>query len=59
MADKVRKEQKPPTTQEIFSDDGNRPYDPNLVCPKCGRQYCEGEIQRLRRHINEFCIGKR
>ena len=49
MADKVREEQKPPTTQEIFSDDGSRPYDPNLVCPKCGRQ----------RHINEFCIGKR
>ena len=59
MADKVWKEQKPPTTQEIFSDDGSRPYDPNLVCPKCGRQYREGEIQRLRRHINEFCIGKR
>ena len=31
--------------------DDDRPYDPNLVCPKCGKQYCVGEIQKLRRHI--------
>ena len=27
------------------------PYDPNLVCPKCGKQYCMLQIQKLRRHI--------
>ena len=31
--------------------DNDRPYDPNLVCPKCGKQYCVGEIQKLKRHI--------
>uniref|UniRef100_A0A1X7UA47 Uncharacterized protein n=1 Tax=Amphimedon queenslandica TaxID=400682 RepID=A0A1X7UA47_AMPQE len=34
------------------------PYDPNLVCPKCGKQYRVGGIQKLRRHINERCTGK-
>ena len=32
-------------------DDDDRPYDPNLVCPKCGKQYRVGEIQRMKRHI--------
>ena len=31
--------------------DDDRPYDPNLVCPKCGKQYRVGEIQKMRRHI--------
>ena len=26
------------------------PFDPNLVCPKCGRQFRRGEIQKLRKH---------
>ena len=34
------------------------PYDPNLVCPKCGKQYRTGQIQRLRRHIKERCNGE-
>uniref|UniRef100_A0A1X7T242 Uncharacterized protein n=1 Tax=Amphimedon queenslandica TaxID=400682 RepID=A0A1X7T242_AMPQE len=38
-------------------DDKGRPLDPNLVCPKCRKQYRVGEIQKLRRHINERCKG--
>ena len=61
MADKVRRESRGPTTAEVLFDDGDSslPYDPNLVCPKCGKQYRVGEIQKLRRHINEFCTGMR
>ena len=29
----------------------DRPYDPNLVCPKCGKQFRVGEIQKVKRHI--------
>ena len=32
-------------------DDDDRSYDPNLVCPKCGKQYRVGEIQKMKRHI--------
>ena len=31
------------------------PFDPNLVCPMCGKQYRVGEIQILRLHINNLC----
>ena len=31
--------------------DNDRPYDPNLVCPKCGKQYRVGGIQKMKRHI--------
>lgn len=33
------------------------PYDPNLVCPRCGRQFRRGEIQKLRRHYNSACCN--
>ena len=62
MAEIVRKESRGPSTEEVlFNDDPNddRPYDPNLVCPRCGKQYRKGEIQKLRRHMNEFCTGIR
>ncbi|XP_019848821.1 PREDICTED: trichohyalin-like [Amphimedon queenslandica] len=61
MAEDVRKGSRGPTTAEVLFDDGDSslPYDPNLVCPKCGKQYRVGEIQKLRRHINEFCTGIR
>ena len=61
MAEDVRKGSRGPTTAEVLFDDGDSslPYDPNLVCPKCGKQYRVGEIQKLRRHINEFCTGMR
>ena len=32
------------------------PYDPNLVCPKCGRRFRRGEIQKFRKH-HEGCSG--
>ena len=61
MAEEVRRMSKRPDTDEVIFDDEDSPlpYDPNLVCPKCGRQYHVGEIQKLKRHINEFCTGKR
>ena len=31
------------------------PFDPNLICPMCGKQYRVGEIQILRLHINNLC----
>ena len=61
MAEDVRKGSRGPTIAKVVFDDGDSslPYDPNLVCPKCGKQYRVGEIQKLRRHINEFCTGMR
>ena len=61
MAEDVRKGSRGPSTAEVLFDDSDSslPYDPNLVCPKCGKQYRVGEIQKLRRHINEFCTGMR
>ncbi len=38
-------------------DDDGSDYDPNLICPTCHVQYRFGEIQKLRRHINEYCTG--
>ena len=32
------------------------PFDPSLVCPKCGRQFLRGEIQKAREH-HEWCSG--
>ncbi|MCL6269927.1 hypothetical protein M3P05_08250 [Sansalvadorimonas sp. 2012CJ34-2] len=63
FADAARKASQGPSTEEVIfnEDDENddRPYDPNLVCTKCGKQYRIGEIQKLRRHLNEFCTGIR
>ena len=61
MAEEVRRKSKRPETDEVLFDDedSSLPYDPNLVCPKCGRQYRVGEIQKLKRHMVEFCTGKR
>ena len=50
---------KRPSTKEVQEDnDSSLPYDPNLVCHKCGRMYRIGEIQKLKRHIKEFCPMK-
>ena len=43
------------TKDAINDDDDDRPP----VCPKCGKQFCVGEVQKLKRHINEFCTGIR
>ena len=50
-------------TTEFLNDDNDHdpsvlgPYDPNLTCQRCGIRYHYGEIQKLRRHVNEFCIS--
>ena len=36
--------------------DPKRPFDPNLVCPMCRKQFRIGEIQKFRRHVNT-CTG--
>ena len=61
MAEEVRRMSRRPDTQQVLFDDedSSLPYDPNLVCPKCGRQYRVGGIQKLKRHMIEFCTGKR
>ena len=49
-----------PTTAEIDVDDhSSLPYDPNLVCHKCGKRYHIGEIQKFKRHIKETCPNKK
>ena len=57
VADQVRKQSKPPSTQELDEDDASLhiPFDPNLQCQGCGMLFHVGEIQKLKRHINEFC----
>jgi hypothetical protein len=37
-AEEVRRMSRPPNTEEVMreDDDSSLPYDPNLVCPKCG-----------------------
>ena len=30
-----------------------KPYDPNLVCPMCGKRHRIGEIQEFRKHVSE------
>ena len=57
-ADDIRRMTQPPQTQEFTTIDTSIPYDPNLVCPKCGKRYRVGEIQKLGRHVNEFCTAK-
>ena len=60
VAEGIRRMTRPPPTQEIDQDDGNSdiPYDPNLTCPGCGQRYRFGEIQKLRRHVNETCPAR-
>ena len=31
----------------------HKPFDPNLVCPKCGKRHRIGEIQKFRKHVKE------
>ena len=56
FAEDVRRRTKPPDTAEIDIDENpSLPYDPNLVCPKCGKRYRIGEIQKFKRHVLEKC----
>ena len=60
VAEGIKRMTRPPPTPEIQQDDGNSdiPYDPNLTCPGCGQRYRFGEIQKLRRHVNEICSAR-
>jgi hypothetical protein len=49
---------RPPNKEEVMredDEDSSLPYDPNLVCPKCGKKYRIGQIQYLRVHLEELC----
>ena len=59
-ANEVRDMTKRPTTAEVDIDDhSSLPYDPNLVCHKCGKRYRIGEIQKFKCHIKELCPNKK
>ena len=60
FANKVMEMTRQPRTEEIDADPNTHlPYDPNLVCPQCSRQYRVGEIQKFRRHCLETCPNKK
>ena len=42
--------------RRIVKTDCQRPFDPNLVCPMCRRQFRIGEIQKFKKHVNT-CTG--
>ncbi len=47
--------------QEYFGDNDDQSlgsYDPDLTCQDCGMRYRYGEMHKLIRHINEFCVMK-
>ncbi len=41
---------------ELESMGPNAPFDPNLICPLCMRNFRVGEIQKYRKHVNT-CQG--
>ena len=59
-AEEVRNMVRPPSdsSDEDSSDNNMPPYDPNLVCPKCGKRFRSGGIQRFKRHVEEHCPNR-
>ena len=58
-AEEVRNMVRPPSdSSDEDSSDNNMPYDPNLVCPKCGKRYRIGGIQRFKRHVEKRCPNR-
>ena len=49
---------RPPTDTKELDVQDSLPYDPNLVCPKCGKRYRIGQIQRFKRHAEERCPNR-
>ena len=54
----------PPLTWQPSGEENERtvntehsPYDPNLVCPMCGKKHLTGEIQKFRKHMSECGQG--
>ena len=54
MADYVRAEVSEDNEQLKTME--HSPYDPNLVCPMCGKRHRVGEIQKFRAHV-DTCDG--
>ena len=42
----------------LVEEHDDRPYDPNLVCPTCRKQFRIGEIQEYKKHY-KICHMKR
>ena len=57
-AEEARQITRPPNDTKEFEVQDSLPYDPNLVCPKCGKQYRIGEIQRFKCHVEERCPNR-
>ena len=48
---------KRPSTKEAQEDnDSSIPYNPNLVCHKCGMKYHIGKIQNLKDILKNFVL---
>ena len=59
FAEDVYQRTRRPLTAEVDVDENpSLPYDPNLVCSKCGKRFHIGEIQKLKRHALETCPYK-
>ena len=59
FAEDVYQRTRRPLTAEVDVDENpSLPYDPNLVCPKCGKRFHIGEIQKFKRHALETCPYK-
>lgn len=41
------------SSNRTIKTDIQKPFDPNLVCPTCGKQFRIFEIQIFKRHANE------
>ena len=54
IAAKVREEVK--SLDFLMTGLYHLPFDPNLVCPMCGRKHRIGDIQKFRKHVNQ-CEG--
>ena len=51
VQDEVSRDNKYKETRDIT------PFDPNLVCPMCGKEHRIGEIQKFKIHVDQ-CAGK-
>ncbi len=54
MAAEVREEVK--SRDFVATSVHEKPFDPNLVCPMCGKKHHIGDIQKFRIHVNQ-CDG--
>ena len=57
-AEEAREMTRPPNDTKELDVQDSLPYDPNLVCPKCGKRYRIGQIQRFKRHVEERCPNR-